>query len=206
MPPQGYLQDLYWLTGERDCLLSLADSPTRLTENSHLESKNNEYQDLSESTLQAMMLLNTDFDKADKAENLSLFPATPSISTSITSPCDMLPPVPSRQSIDGKGLSNMESPTQPSSQPTPLGTDSITQSQERSPVPPQAAALPVQDLEEAQGEQTDSGSLFPAAASPPANRFRHPSRVSGEDERREVHHLSQVHPADTVCSATRVHY
>jgi hypothetical protein len=151
MPFQGYLQDLNWLTGERDYLLSFTDSPTKLTGKTSLGSKNNECQDLSESTLEAMMLLNTDFDKADKAdkaEDHSLFPTN----SPNASPFDMLHLFPSRINCDGTDLNSMAATTDQSHQSTPLTSHSKLHAQERSRVLTHPAPNHLHDFEEAQGE------------------------------------------------------
>lgn len=194
MPFQGYQQDLCWLTGEQDCLLSLADSPTKLTENSHLESKNKEYQNLSEFTLGAMMLLNTDSMKAGEAETLSLPPTTPSVTSTNTSPFGVLSQLSDKLNCEEKGLINMAPPINQSSRSTPLSANLTLRSQERAPVSTQTAANYLLDLEEAQGEQIDIGSLLPAAASPSAIQYRPHSRKIGKDERGAFTSKCITHP------------
>jgi hypothetical protein len=188
MPFQGYLHDLSLLTGQWDCLLPLTDSQTKLTANSHTEPKNNEYQNLSESTMETMMLLNTDSMTAGEAETLSL--PTPCLEFTTTSLLDKPPPLPSEQNCDGKILSNMESSTQHPQSILQI-TDSTLRTQERCPFSNPANLT---GLEEAQGEQTDARRLSPAATSPTPSQYRPNLYMVGEDERRAFTLKCITHP------------
>ena len=151
MPFQGYLHDMSFLTGQWDCLLPLTDSPTKLTPNSHIEPKNDDDHNLSESTVETIT--------ASEAETLSL--STSCVDFTNTSLLNTPLLLPSKQSCDGKIVSNMEPSTQ-----HPQSILQITDSTLRNPETCLTARpATLIGLEEAQGEQADIRRQPPAATS-----------------------------------------
>ena len=115
------MQDLRELTGEWDCLLPLTDRQTKLTANLHAESKEKQCQNhLSESTLAALMPLETDADTvmAGAAENISLSSASHlSVKTANTPLPSLSPPfLLNNQHNGGRCLTNIQRPFQNSLQ------------------------------------------------------------------------------------------